>query len=86
MPVFRESDSINYLRYGSWYLEKMWLLPKEHTDIYHQLFSGKFVVQTTPGYFTAVSLDMKHEQTIQRSKKSQSRIIGHTSKEGRITE
>ena len=29
LPIFRECDSINYLRYASWYLEKMRKLPVE---------------------------------------------------------
>ena len=86
IPFFPESDSIIYLRYGSWYIEKMRLLPKEHPDIYHQFLSGKFVVQTIPGHFKAVSPDMKLEQTIQCSKKLQRGIIGQTSKEAYITE
>ena len=61
MPVFRESDSINYLCYVSRYLYKMWLLPKEHPVAYHQFLRGSFVVQTTLGSFIAVSPDMKLE-------------------------
>ena len=34
LPIFRECDSINYLRYASWYLEKMRKLPEEHPYIY----------------------------------------------------
>lgn len=64
----------------------MRLLPKEHADIYHQFLSGRFVVQTTPRYFRAVSPDMKLEHTIQRSKISQSGIVGYTSKEAYVTE
>ena len=32
LPIFRESDSINYLRYGSLYLENMHRLPEEHRE------------------------------------------------------
>ena len=39
MSVFRECDNINYLRYASWYLEKMRKLPVEHPDIYEQFTS-----------------------------------------------
>lgn len=49
--------------------------------MYHQFLRGKFVFRTT-----AVFPDMRLEQTIQRSKKSQSGITGHTSEEADITE
>ena len=32
LPIFRELDRINYLRYGSWYLENMRRLPEEHPE------------------------------------------------------
>ena len=79
LPVFRECDNINYLRYASWYLEKMKKLPSEHPDIYEQFKQNKmFVVKTNHGSFNAVGTDMKLEQTIQRSKKSAGGIIGQT--------
>ena len=34
LPIFRESDSINYLKYASFYIEKMRKLPNEYPDIY----------------------------------------------------
>ena len=34
LPIFREFDDINYLQYGSLYLENMCHLPKEHPEIY----------------------------------------------------
>ena len=46
--------------------------------------AGKFVVQTSPGRFCGVALEMKLEQTIQRSKKSHNRIIDQTSNEAYI--
>ena len=30
LPVFRECDSLNYLRCGSWYLQKIWTLETEY--------------------------------------------------------
>ena len=47
--------------------------------------NGQFVVQISPGAFKANSLDMRLEQTIQRSKKSPGGIIGQTRKEGYIS-
>ena len=43
LPIFRECDGINYLRYASLYLEMMWKLPLEHPDIYRQFVTGCFV-------------------------------------------
>ena len=47
---------------------------------------GEFVVKGKPGTFNNVSPDMKLEQTIQRSKKSQSGIIGQTRQNNYVTE
>ena len=69
LPVFRECDSINYLRYAFWYVEKMRKLPQDHPEIYEMFIQGHFVVKQNSGEFNAVALDMKLEQTIQRSKK-----------------
>ena len=69
LPVFLMSGGINYLRYGSWYLEKMRKLPREHPEVYKHFQEGKFVVKTNAS-FKAVAADMKLEQSIQRSKKA----------------
>ena len=73
-----ECDSLNYLRYGSWYLEKMRKLEKEYPETYQELKRGLFVV--SPGSFRANSPDMRLKQTIQRSKKCFGGIIGQTRK------
>ena len=79
LPVFRECDNINYLRYASWYLEKMRKLPSEHPDIYDQFKNNHmFVVKTEHGSFNSVAPDMKLEQSIQRFKKGAGGIIGQT--------
>ena len=78
LPVFREKDNINYLRYASFYAEKMRKLPIEYPDIYKEFMKGKFDVKTQIGNFNGVSPDMNLEQTIQRSKKSAAGIIGQT--------
>ncbi|KAG8173414.1 hypothetical protein JTE90_021680 [Oedothorax gibbosus] len=86
LPVFREFDSINYLRYVSWYLEKMRCLEEEHPEVYHKFKAGNFAVRQTKRPFTAVSPDMKLEQTIQRSQKSSNGIIGQTRQQMYVTE
>ena len=69
LPVFCEAGCINYLRYATWYLGKMRRLDQEHPDIHTEFLAGKFVVQTSTGTFKAMFLDMKLEQTINRSQK-----------------
>ena len=86
LPLFIESGSINYVRYASWYLEKMGKLPHEHPDIYKEFMKGKFVVKTSRGNFNAVAPDMKLEQTIQRSIKGTGGIFGQTKKYSFVTE
>ena len=78
LPVCRECDSINYLRYASWYVEKMRKLPQDHPEIYEKFMQGFLVVKQNNGVFNAVAPDMQLEQTIQRSKKSVKEIIGQT--------
>ena len=86
MPTFQQCDSINYLRYASLYLEKMGQLSDQFPKIYDHFKNGEFVVKGKPGTFNAVTPDMKLEQTIQRSKKSQSVIIGQTRQNNYVTE
>jgi hypothetical protein len=69
MPIFAECDCINYLRYGSWYLEQIKVLEFTHPELYRRFSMGQWVVQDRPGWFCAVGGDMKVEQTIQRVSK-----------------
>ena len=85
LPIFREFDSINYLRYGSLYLQNMRRLPEEHPYIYTEFMQGYFVVKQRYGSFNAVAGDMKLEQTIQRSQKSAGGIIGQTRQSEYVT-
>ena len=43
--IFREFDSINYLQYGSLFLENMHLLPEEHRKIYTKFVPGYLMVK-----------------------------------------
>ena len=56
LPIYRECDSINYLRYASLYLETMRKLPQEHLDIYERFSTGHFVDRQNRGAFNAVSI------------------------------
>ena len=80
LPLFAAFDATNYLRWCSLYLEDMKRLPATAPDIYESFCEGKFVVKHTIGKFKAVGADMALEQTINRSQKSQSGIIGTTRK------
>ena len=70
MKILRAFDCINYLRYASWYLERIEVLEVEQPILFRRFMMGQFVVQDREGgKFTAVSPDMKLEQTINRSEK-----------------
>ena len=80
LAIFMAFDSTNYVRWGSFYLEDMHKLPQTAPDIHKAFKEGKFVIKRTPGNFRATGADMALEQTINRSKKSTSGIIGSTKK------
>ena len=61
-------------------------LPDEFPEIYDHFKNGEFVAKGKSGTFNADSPDMKLEQTIQRSKKSQPGIIGQTRQKNYVTE
>ena len=86
LPIFCESGSFNYQRYGSVYLEFMRKLPTDYPIIYDHFKKGKFIAKTNIGFFRAVGADMKLEQTIQRSKKGSGVVIGQTKQEAFVTE
>ena len=77
-PIFRGCDSINYLRYATFYLESMRRLPTDHPAIYEMFMKGYFVINESHRKFSGVSPDMKLEQTIQRAQKSSNGIICQT--------
>ena len=86
LPIFQHCESVNYVRYASFYLEKIRQLPDEFSEIYDHFKNGEFLVKGKPGTFNAVFPNMKLEQTIQRSQKSQSDIIGQTQQNNYVTE
>ena len=74
-PIFRGCDSINYLRYATFYLESMRRLPTDHPAIYEIFMKEYFVINESHRKFSGVSPDIKLKQTIQRAQKSSSGII-----------
>ncbi len=78
LPIFRESDSLNYLRYGSFYLETTKLMQCTHPEVFQRFMAGQFVVKDRAGCFNAVAPDMKLEQSIQRASKSKGGVVGQT--------
>ena len=78
MAIFQEFDAVNYLRYGSYYLEKIKILEVAHPELYRKFMMSEFVVRDHTGSFNSVAPDMNLEQSIQRASKSQGGIIGQT--------
>ena len=78
LPIFRGCDSINYLRYATFYLESMRTLPIDHPAVCEMFMKGYFTITESHRKFSGVSPDMKLEKTIQRAQKSSSGIIGQT--------
>ena len=71
LPIFREFDTINDLRYGSLYLESIQVLEKEFPSLYDIFLRGFFVVRDRPNaWFASVPGDMKLEQSINRFSQS----------------
>ncbi|KAG8172089.1 hypothetical protein JTE90_002516 [Oedothorax gibbosus] len=61
-------------------------LQEEHPEVNQKFKAGNFVVRQSKRPFTAVSPDMKLEQTIQRSQKSSNGIIGQRRQQMYVTE
>ncbi|KAG1696934.1 Alpha-N-acetylgalactosaminidase [Nymphon striatum] len=80
LPLFAAFDSTNYLRWCSLYLEDMHKLAETAPEVYKAFTEGKCVVKHTEGRFKAVGADMALEQTINKSQKGASGIIGSTRK------
>ena len=78
LPLFAGCDRINYLSWGSVYLEDMRKLARDALSVFENFKAGKFMVKRTEGQFTAAGADMCLEQTINRSQKSAGGIIGST--------
>ena len=49
MSVFAELDCGNYLRYGSWYCERIKTLEFTHPQLYRRFSPGQWTVQDSPG-------------------------------------
>ena len=85
-PIFHGADAIHYLRYGSFYLKTLKSLKYDHLELHAAFMKGDFVIKTSKGPFNAVAVDMKLEQTIQRSAKSVGGIIGRSKAVDYVTE
>ena len=86
LPLFAGCDRINYLRWGSVYLEDMRRLEECAPSVYENFKAGKFVVKWKEGRFNSVGADMCLEQTINRSQKSAGGIIGSTKRKQFVTQ
>ena len=65
MPILREFDAINYLRYAGWYLDRIQVLEVTYPSLFRRFSMGLFTVKDRPGSFNAVTPALKLEQTIQ---------------------
>ena len=79
-PIFHVMDRPNYARWCSIYLEDMIKLQETAPEAYREMCNGRFTVKHTNKSFSSVSTDQALEQTINRSSKSTSGIIGFTKK------
>ena len=88
MPFLAEFACINYLRYGSLYLEQIKTLEFTHPELYRRFAMGQWVVQDHQGFFCAVAGDMKVEQTIQRVSKGPAGhyVVGATRNHAAVAE
>ena len=86
LPYFAVFDCIDYLRWGSVYLEDMKMLPKIAPEVHKQFLEGQFVVKRTHGKFNSVAADQSLEQTINKSQKSSGGIIGSSRKKDFVAE
>ena len=85
-PIFLGADAIHYLRYGSFYLKTFKSLKYDHHKLYAAFMKGDFVIKTSKRPFNGVTVDMKLDQTIQRSAKSVGGIIGRSKAVHYVTE
>lgn len=79
-PIFHAMDRTNYARWSSVYIHDMLVLKETAPDIYNRFMEGQFTVKHSDTSFSSVGTDQALEQTINRSKKSSSGIIGSTRK------
>ena len=78
LQIFRGCESINYLRYATFYLESMRRLPTDHPAVHEMFMKVYFAINESHRKFSGVPPDMKLEKTIQHAQKSSSGIIGQT--------
>lgn len=72
--------------YGHFYnLEDMRRLPKTALEVHEMFMKGKHVIWYQHK-FTAVTVDMELEQTVNRSQKSSSGIVGRTKQKQFVAE
>ncbi|MES9884560.1 MAG: hypothetical protein ABW185_27260, partial [Sedimenticola sp.] len=49
MKIFTVFDCINYLRYASWYLERIEVMEVEQPMLFRRFMMGQFVIQDREG-------------------------------------
>lgn len=80
LGIFAVMGAINYLRWGSVYLEEMRQLETTAPEILAKFRSGNFSIKEFPGRFIAVGGDQKLEQSVNLSTKTSDNVIGNARK------
>ena len=62
MPWLFALDHTNYARWLSVHIRDMVQLESIHPEIYHEFYSGSFVVRKTQRKFSSIAMDQLHEQ------------------------
>lgn len=79
-PIFHVMDRTNYARWCAVYLHDMKNLSQTAPEVNKQFLKGRFTVKRSDVPGTSVATDQALEQTINRSSKDVSGIIGYTKK------
>jgi hypothetical protein len=82
LPYFFVCERTNYARWTPIYLPSMQEIPSEVKTLFE---SGQFNVRQSAGRFNGIWSDLGTEKTIIRDAKSESGIVGLTSKKSALT-
>lgn len=85
LPILYIFDRTNYIRWGSIYYQDILQLEKRKPELFAKFMEGKFVVKRSTASYTSVAGDQALEQTMNRSQKGNSGVIGCTKKKGFVS-
>ena len=70
LPYLAAARHNNYTKCIHLYLQKMYLLPREHPDIYQSFIDGLHVIRRSERYWSGLSSDLVIEQVLMRGLKT----------------